>query len=65
MIKNSILMLIATIGTFCLLFLLMFFAVPKDNTTILLAVIGPVLGFFFGSSINKQRPPEPKQEVQS
>lgn len=58
-IKNSLLMAIATIGTFILLYLLMFVAVPKDNSTVILAIVGPTLGFYFGSSVNKQRPPEP------
>ena len=56
--KNSLLMLIATVGTFILLFLMMFYAVPKDNAQILLAIVGPTLGFYFGSSVNKPRPPE-------
>lgn len=54
--KNSMLMLIATVGTFLLLYLLMFWAIPKDNAQVLLAIVGPTIGFFFGSSINKSRP---------
>jgi len=59
-LKNSLLMLIATIGTFALLYLLMFFSVPQDNAQILLAIVGPTLGFFFGSSVNKNGPTLPK-----
>jgi len=55
--KNSLLMLIATVGTFILVYLLMFVEVPKDNASVLLAITGPALGFYFGSSVNKQRPP--------
>lgn len=57
-IKNSLLMAIATIGTLLLLYLLIFYEVPKENTTIILALTGPMLGFYFGSSVNKQRPPQ-------
>jgi hypothetical protein len=57
--KNSMLMLIATVGTFILLYLLMFFAVPDNNAQILLAIVGPTLGFFFGSSVNKAATPAP------
>lgn len=56
-IKNSLLMLIATIGTFILIYLLMFVPIPPDNGQILMAISGLALGFFFGSSVNKQRPP--------
>jgi hypothetical protein len=52
-------MLIATVSTFIILSLMLFFPIPADNAQILLAIIGPTLGFFFGSSVNKQRPPEP------
>ena len=60
--KNSWLMALATVGTFLLLYCLMFFNVPKDNAQILLAIVGPTLGFYFGSSVNKQRPAITKEE---
>jgi len=62
-VKNSLLMLIATLGVLILLGLLMFVNVPKDNAQILLAIVGPVLGFYFGSSVNKVRPPDNIQQT--
>ena len=56
-VKNSLLMLIATLGVLILLGFLMFVNVPKDNAQILLAIVGPLLGFYFGSSVNKQPVP--------
>lgn len=53
--KSGLLMIIATVGTFILLYLLMFVNVPKDNAQILLAIVGPTLGFYFGSSVNKNQ----------
>ena len=55
--KNSQLMLIATVCTFILLVLLMFFPIPDANAQIFMAVSGLALAFFFGSSVNKARPP--------
>lgn len=57
-VKNSLLMLIATLGVLILLGFLMFVNVPKDNAQILLAIVGPLLGFYFGSSVNKQPVPD-------
>ena len=54
--KNSQLMLIATVCTFILLVLLMFFPIPDANAQIFMAVSGIALAFFFGSSVNKARP---------
>lgn len=59
--KNSQLMFVATASTFILLVLLLFFPIPDANAQIFLAVSSFVLGFFFGSSTNKQRPAEPPQ----
>jgi len=65
-VKNSWLMLIATVGTFILLALLLFFPLPDKNAQTFLALASFIMGFYFGSSVNKQRPPlpvEPAQEV--
>ena len=54
--KNSYLMIIATAATFILLGLLIFFPIPDENAQIFLAVSSFVLGFYFGTGINKSRP---------
>jgi hypothetical protein len=54
--KSNPLMLIATLGTFLLLGLLIFFPIPDANAQIFLATSSFVLGFYFGSSVNKPRP---------
>ncbi len=54
--NNSTLMVIATIGTLGILYVLLFKEIPKDNITVLLAIGGPLLGFYFGSSVNKSTP---------
>lgn len=65
-IKNSWLMLIATVATFIILILLMYQPIPDANAQIFLAVSSFVLGFFFGSSTNKARPPlERKGDLQN
>jgi hypothetical protein len=51
--KNGWLMLVATIGTFILLVLLIFNPLPEKNAQIFLAISTFVLGFYFGSSVGK------------
>ena len=61
-IKNSQLMMLATVCTFLLLGMLMFFPIPDKNAQIFMAVSGIALGFYFGSSVNKNRPPEDQRK---
>lgn len=56
--KNLTLMLLATSGTLLLLVLLIFNEIPKENAQIFLAIATFMLGYYFGSSANKSRPPE-------
>ncbi len=58
-VKNSHLMLIATLGAFILLGLLLFYPIPDKNAQIFLAIATLALGFYFGSSANKQPTPLP------
>jgi len=55
MIPNDKLMAGATIGTFLLLIVLIFAPLPDKNAQIFQAIVMLMLGFFFGSSINKNR----------
>jgi hypothetical protein len=55
---KTLLTLIATVGTFVLLVLLMFQPLPKDNAQIYLAVITFLLGYYFGSSNRTAVPPK-------
>ena len=62
--NNHQLMLIATVGTFALLAGLMFFPLPDKNAQTFLALASFVMGFYFGSSVNKipQSTPPPQGE---
>ena len=42
---------------FAILIMLIFYPIPDKNAQIFLAIAGFVMGFYFGSSTNKQRPP--------
>ena len=55
--KNAWLMLVATLGTFAILVLLIFFPVQETNKMIILAIAGPTLGFFFGATLKQPVPP--------
>lgn len=56
-LDKSILLMVATVGTLALLGLMMFFPIPKDNAQIFLAVATFLLGYFFGSAINRTASP--------
>ena len=57
--KNDTLMLIATLAAFGLLYFLLFVPLPDKNVQVFVFLAGSVTGFFFGSSLNKQRPAAP------
>lgn len=61
--QNATLLFIATLGSFILLGLLIFFPLPDKNAQTFLALASFVMGFYFGSSVNKQRPALPVEEV--
>lgn len=50
-------MLVATMFTFALLILLVFFPVQETNKMIILAIAGPTLGYFFGAALKQPAPP--------
>lgn len=54
---NQTLMLIATIGSFILLTLLLFFPLPDKNAQTFLALASFVMGFYFGSSVSTKPQP--------
>ncbi len=56
--NDKILMGIATVMSFGLLYALLFIQIPDKNVQIFVFLAGIVCGFFFGSSINKTRPPD-------
>ena len=62
--NNPALMMVATIGSFGLLTLLIFFPLPDKNAQTFLALASFVMGFYFGSSLNKtpQQTPLPQGE---
>ena len=64
-LKNSHLVLIATVATFALLVLIMFFPIPEKNDQIFMAFGGMILGYFFGSSNSKPVPGVPVPPTQS
>lgn len=55
--KNVWLMIMATLGTFTILVLLIFFPVQETNKMLILAIAGPTLGFFFGATLKQPVPP--------
>ena len=57
--NNPALMMVATIGTFILLVLLIFFPIPDKNAQTFLALATFMLGFYFGSCLNKSAQPTP------
>jgi len=62
-IDNSLIMAGATLAAFILLALLIFFPVPVSNKEMLIAFGGVILGFFFGSSMNKNRKEAPSETI--
>ena len=51
--KNAWLMGIATVASFVLLGLLLFFPIPDKNVQVFIFLAGLVCGFFFGASIKQ------------
>ena len=56
-------MLMATALSFGLLYMLMFKEVPDKNIQLFIFLAGSLCGFFFGSSINKQKTPDTSVDV--
>lgn len=50
---DRFLMLIVTVGTFLVLYLLIFFTIPEKNIQVFLSIASFMLGYYFGSSARK------------
>ena len=62
-LDNSWLMLVALVGTFAIVGWMLDHPVPDKNAQLVLAIVMFPLGFFFGSSINKNRSPDTIQQT--
>ena len=55
--KNDKLMALATLASFGLLFVMVFYPIPDKNVQVFVFLLGLVCGFFFGGAIKQATPP--------
>ncbi len=55
--KNDKLMILATVASFGLLYVMVFVPIPEKNVQVFVFLLGLVCGFFFGGAIKQATPP--------